>query len=216
MFESSITVANNFTSGANTLDIQGFTTAPETIVCQQLLVKLLAHPWAPVERDEKILLQSLFNGNDNLKLGIPRYLNDQLMGKVLLNNKSNASIKFNNPYELGPPANDVRLMNIPLLTSPPGLLYWNKNTKKWEQVLTTQVNHCIATGKNRFDTKLVRNLTWFVQLQRIMRVVLTNHLSWIDTPVVRGLKIADPLITEYHSNDQFSNGDFNGDRYDVV
>jgi hypothetical protein len=49
-----------------------------------------------------------------------------------------------------------------------------------------------------------------------MRVVLIDHLSWLDTPVVKGLKIADPVVTEYNSNDQFSANDYDGSRYDVI
>jgi hypothetical protein len=49
-----------------------------------------------------------------------------------------------------------------------------------------------------------------------MRVVLTNHLSWINTPVVRGLKIADAKVTEFEGNDQFTEADYDGSRYDVI
>lgn len=78
------------------------------------------------------------------------------------------------------------------------------------------VVYCAELGRLRFDTKLVRNLTWLVQLQRIMRVVLINHLSWINTPVVRGLKIADPKITEFESNEDFDEKDFDGRNYSVL
>ncbi len=78
------------------------------------------------------------------------------------------------------------------------------------------VLYCAELGKARFDTKLSRNLTWLVQLQRIMRVVLIDHLSWLNTPVVRGLKIADPKVTEYDGNDQFDNKDFTGENYSLL
>lgn len=78
------------------------------------------------------------------------------------------------------------------------------------------VVYCAELGRMRFDTKLVRNLTWLVQLQRIMRVVLINHLSWINTPVIRGLKIVDPKVTEYESNDKFDEDDYNGNKYSMV
>jgi hypothetical protein len=103
-----------------------------------------------------------------------------------------------------------------------GLKYYDKANKRWRtkeaagNMPPADVLYCAEIGRARFDTKLVRNLTWLVQLQRIMRVVLINHLSWLDTPVVKGLKIADATITEYNANDAFTDDDFNGSRYDVI
>jgi hypothetical protein len=85
-----------------------------------------------------------------------------------------------------------------------GLQYFDKN--EWKKAQLTNKSdaiYCAEIGRMRFDTKLVRNLTWLVQLQRIMRVVLTNHLSWMNTPVVRGLRIADPKVTVYIANVAF-------------
>jgi hypothetical protein len=78
------------------------------------------------------------------------------------------------------------------------------NAKVMEDVV-----YCAEVGRARFDTKLVRNLTWFVQLQRIMRTVLINHLSWISEPVVKGLKITESKITEYNANDEYNDNDYN-------
>jgi hypothetical protein len=92
----------------------------------------------------------------------------------------------------------------------------NKNAGPQNNMAVGDVLYCAELGKMRFDTKLVRNLTWMVQLQRIMRVVLIDHLSWLNTPVVRGLKIIDPKITEYESNDAFDEKDFTGENYSLL
>jgi hypothetical protein len=103
-----------------------------------------------------------------------------------------------------------------------GLKYWDTNAKTWSvnpsgnNMAIEDVLYCAELGKARFDTKLVRNLTWLVQLQRIMRVVLINHLSWLNTPVVRGLKIADPNVTEYDGNAQYDSKDFTGENYSTL
>jgi hypothetical protein len=91
-----------------------------------------------------------------------------------------------------------------------------KATIPANQMKPANVLYCAELGKMRFDTKLVRNLTWLVQLQRIMHVVLPNHLAWLNTPVVRGLKIADPKITEYNANDAFDERDFTGENYSTL
>lgn len=70
-------------------------------------------------------------------------------------------------------------------------------------------------GRVRFDTKLVRNLTWFVNLQRLIRALAKKHLSFISTPVVRGIKMLDDKVTEYHAHDQFNDRDYDGDDWAV-
>jgi len=84
------------------------------------------------------------------------------------------------------------------------------DNNKWTTVVAdtnhyapSDVQYVAELGKMRFDTKIVRNLTWFAQLQRILRVVLTEHMSYIDSPVVRGMKIADASFTEYQGNDVY-------------
>ena len=114
--------------------------------------------------------------------------------------------------------NTLTLSSDPVSTS--GLKYWDTTRNTWtvantdagnqNNMATGDVLYCAELGKMRFDTRLVRNLVWFVQLQRIMRVVLTDHLKWINTPVVRGLKIADAKITEFNGNDKYTDDDFNG------
>jgi len=98
-----------------------------------------------------------------------------------------------------------------------GKMGWKvKNNNNAANMHEGSVVHCAEIGRLRFDTKFVRNLTWLVQLQRVMRVVLIDHLSWINTPVVKGLKIVDPIITEYEGNDKYEETDFDGSRYNLI
>jgi hypothetical protein len=115
----------------------------------------------------------------------------------------------------------LAIASLPNMT--PGLKIRDKTNKnKWKVVQNgaavprmsaPEVIYCAEIGRARFDTKIVRNLTWFTQLQRVMRVVLTNHLSWINSPVVRGLKIADARMTELHGNDSYDPEAFTGESY---
>jgi hypothetical protein len=221
---------------------------------REVMVKLLTHPYSPLGATAEVtadqyywLIASLFNGNDDLKLGRPRYLSDQLWHKVLL---TSSEQDVDNPSaEAGPAAlearrgvvamdraaiaanlvrrgaNNAQVNRLPV--GGQGLKFWGDrpagagrgwivNPTAANRMPDGTVLYCAELGKVRFDTKLVRNLVWLVQLQRIMRVVLIDHLSWLDTPVVKGLKIADPVVTEYNSNDQFSANDYDGSRYDVI
>lgn len=92
----------------------------------------------------------------------------------------------------------------------------NDNAGNNNNMAVGDVLYCAELGKMRFDTKLVRNLTWMVNLQRIMRVIMVNHLSHLNTPVIRGLKIANPKVTEFEANEKFEESDFNGEDYAAI
>jgi len=66
-----------------------------------------------------------------------------------------------------------------------------------------QIYKKILVSKNELcNVKLIRNLIWVSELQLITRKLLVKYLSWIDTPVVQGLKIANPIITEFVRKDR--------------
>jgi hypothetical protein len=224
---------------------------------RELMVKLLTNPYSVLTGFEYFgKVSSLFNGDDNLRLGRPRYLSDQLWHKALItssaDNVSGQEFKgrFNNvgALEIGPAgyenarkqfainyddnadptisdyhsSDGFNANRFPIATR--GLKIYkdknwrvvNMNNRNDNNMHPADVIYCAELGKLRFDTKLVRNLTWLVNLQRIMRVIMVTHLSQINTPVVRGLKIANPKITEFEGNDKFEEGDYDGTNYDLV
>lgn len=131
--------------------------------------------------------------------------------RIWFNNNRNGNLSYINPGEA----------ILPNVTR--GLKYWNKANKTWTVALVGNDNrpehdmlYLAELGYTRFNTKLVRNLTWLVNLQRTMRVVMINHLSWIDTPVIKGLKVMDPTVTEYNSNDVYQASDFQGTEYSAM
>ena len=58
-------------------------------------------------------------------------------------------------------------------------------------------------GKKRFDTLLVRNLTWFTQLQRVVRWYLTQALRGRPHPLVYNEQVGQVNNTEYYNNQVF-------------
>ena len=252
-------ITNKLSSGNITSDnimIKATNAATST---RELMVKLLTNPYAKITGNEYFdKVSSLFNGNDNLRLGRPRYLSDQLWHKVLITSSADfvddqessegfydvgtlesgpsgyesmrkgRTVNYNEiSGKYNPKINDIMMTvynanELPVATS--GLKIYKNG--KWTVVNTNRVHnanmhpadvlYCAELGKLRFDTKLVRNLTWLVNLQRIMRVIMVTHLSQINTPVVRGLKIANPKITEFDGNEKFEEGDYDGTNYDLV
>jgi hypothetical protein len=63
-------------------------------------------------------------------------------------------------------------------------------------------------GYVRYQTKMVRYLEWFSQLQRVMRLLMRSELEWINDPIVHGHNAINEHVTEYEKNKQYSIGDF--------
>ena len=194
---------------------------------REMLAKLLIHPFVYCYKGATSTRQSeyfthvrgLFNGDDDLQLGRPKYLSDQLWHKVLLSNTIDETNKL-----YGSNGALQRRITAPAVSGHSNTIGLQSRLSKSQK--TRLVNGVIGDandsiymaelGKMRFDTKIVRNLVWFVQLQRVLRVVLISHLSWINTPVVRGLKLIDPKITEYDNDDTYEDDEFSAKNYKLV
>jgi hypothetical protein len=64
------------------------------------------------------------------------------------------------------------------------------------------------TGKERYDTYLIRNIEWCVHLQRCMRLLMKEYLEWVDDPVVTKSYTLAKSITEYKNDIVFDPYDF--------
>ena len=49
-----------------------------------------------------------------------------------------------------------------------------------------------------------------------MKVSMTNYLSHVEAPVITGLDIADPIITEYNEGQRYDERVFQGIRDSVL
>ena len=56
-------------------------------------------------------------------------------------------------------------------------------------------------GYHRFNTKLVRNLVWLTNLQRVIRLELRRQLTWYDTKTVKEHAVTAASITELFGHD---------------
>jgi hypothetical protein len=114
------------------------------------------------------------------------------------------------------------IASSPVVTE--GLKYYGKSAndqkkKVWKTYDTPspsgKVLYCAELGRARFDTKFVRNISWIVSIQLLMRVVMLNHLAWIDTPVVDKIAVLQSEITDYQNNDDYNADDYTGVSYDL-
>ena len=175
-----------------------------------LLLKLLVHPYSVIglkNQEYTLLFTSLCSGNDGLRLGRPRYLSDQILSKVLLSDSFNG---FNDKQPIESGHRSYAAYN--LLSSNVNISN-NKYDKPTKKIAETALAKNIDIGQLRFNTKLVRNLVWLVNLQRIMRVMLITHLDFISTPVISNIQIANPNVTEYEGVEEYDADDYNGKKY---
>ena len=82
-------------------------------------------------------------------------------------------------------------LNLETVVLPPhGVLDWHK------------------MGYYRYQTIIVRYIEWFVQLQRVMRLLMRDQLTWVNDPIVHKSNAISNEITEYESNNKFQLSDF--------
>ena len=73
----------------------------------------------------------------------------------------------------------------------------SKEAAKWTQM-----------GYSRYNTVIVRYIEWFVHLQRVMRLLMRDQLSWVNDPIVHKSNAINQATTEFYSNDKFEISDF--------
>jgi len=69
----------------------------------------------------------------------------------------------------------------------------NGNIKKYE---SEQVRGLREKGRNRFNSVFIRNLFWVTNLQRAIQYKLREDLTYSPSPVISGVPITSPSITE--------------------
>ena len=190
------------------------------------LVDILLNPYdTRNEINYHNTIYKLMVGLDGISSGRPKYLSDQLWNKVLLNTmyrSENYNINDNdighknrtNAFgrQLGENGVGYKNNNIPLMYLRKGA---KVNRKGYSEPVHANLNSANATtGKfndesiARYNTYLVRNIEWFVHLQRCMRILMKEYLEWVDDPVVTKSNAVANAITEYKNDDVFDPDDF--------
>jgi len=162
---------------------------------KESMVVTLLYPHATFNQNNIVNIRRIANGLNSTKLKVPSYINDQLFNKVILMpDLSNKTI-----IKADDKINKMNLI---------------KDNKL--EFLDTNVRNIYSNSLDRFNTKLFRNLFWFAQLQRVMKVSMTSYLSYVDSPVITGLDIADPIVTEFKDHQRYNENVFQGIREDLL
>jgi hypothetical protein len=62
------------------------------------------------------------------------------------------------------------------------------------------LQHLGMEGYMRYQSKIIRWLEWFVQLQRVMRLLMRSQLKWMPDPLVQGSDAISEEVTEFENN----------------
>jgi hypothetical protein len=165
----------------------------------------------------------IMSGTAVNELSRPKYLSDQLWNKVLLNSIYNA------PGDLTAPARYTAIIvnNVPVAISandaaePYMVGYINRvngvsstlsyvNNQR-NVTIVIDAPFAVTSGQEgfiRYQSKLVRWTEWFVQLQRVVRLLMRSQLEWVKDPVVQGSDAISEEVTEYKKTGIFSMGDY--------
>jgi hypothetical protein len=107
-------------------------------------------------------------------------------------------------------------INNPLPNQHTGLTYLTDNQKNkgranYEAVQTHELTNVIAmlqaTGLLRFDTVLIRNLIFLVNLYRVIRLKLRKDLMYDRNIILKSHAIAREDATEHARNDRWTAAD---------
>jgi len=201
------------------------------------LVNVLTNPYGHrADIDYVNTIFKLMIGADGISSGRPKYLSDQLWNKVLLNssqpfnvmansfvNKNTRSIFNTDNNDLSKPDFANNNNANPLVAAfgtnsfnPMGTLTYmsdNNNRKKYGDIKqadsdTTNSHKVAKIGRDRYDTYLIRNIEWFVHLQRSMRLLMKEYLEWVDDPIVTKSNAVANAITDYKNDNVFDPDDF--------
>jgi hypothetical protein len=74
--------------------------------------------------------------------------------------------------------------------------------------IASMVGYWHQTGFHRYQTSLVRYIEWFVHLQRVMRLLMRDQLTWMSDPIVHKSDALHESVTEYESNRKYRIEDF--------
>lgn len=185
----------------------------EATSSKQLLAKILIYPHGPRTKKEYYGYGArIATGDTSVIMGRPKYISDQLWNKALLNQLYILpKDQYNYPDESGPRVSTSQARSLNDENNSPydiNQMQYIKSSTELNIKDSNQRQKLLELGRMRYDTKLVRNLEWFVHLQRFMRQILREKMKLLDSPVSEGHDALSRQITEFKSNQVYNRQEF--------
>lgn len=188
---------------------------------QEAFLSLLYHPYLEINQSYGLsysdmtisyyeYISRIMRGDNNLGLGRPKFLSDQIFNKVLLRSIYPSTYAQD---EAGPIANinilkgyskynSVSMTTMDQFGDSGILTYPYINDKKKFELKSVSFDPEVAMyldfiGKKRFDSTIIRNLFFIVNVLRITRLKLSKDLSTDRNVIVNSHYAVAPNLTEY-------------------
>ena len=207
---------------------------------ENTLVTTLANPYMTLlgfHYFHQDLLGRIMSGGMGIEgFDRPKYLSDQIWNKVALQ-EIHPIGHWENPDASGPfvawhrqlpihetgdgvvPSNEKHWNEV---EDDRSLSYYKNNDTLWAgrgaktelvRVPVKSKDKLQLLGVQRYDTKLVRNIVWLTQLQRIVRWYLRQALHNRSHPLVYNVDVSNEDNTEYYNNQTYDINEFEGPVY---
>jgi hypothetical protein len=176
------------------------TLGDKKITTHDVLAGMCRNPYIRVPRATFYSkLQRLISGKSSIDMyGYPKFISDQLWGKVLL---QHTVIKHRQEHGN---RNDRRIVsdgNSPNTNE----LISNEDGKLKIATLADEGSlYLNELGRMRFDTKFARNLFFLANVQRIMLHKINTELTKVPFPVASGVGITNRDITDYRDGETYN------------
>lgn len=191
-FDKMLTMMFGLDDGS--LPVSGFRRVTSGVIdsAKAALMSLLTDPYRAIDTNEYGIADSqapigrIFRGLTGLGMGRPKFLSDQIYGKVMFQNVFGA---LSDPS--GPVAKNVSYYELVYLDGkdPSDATMKPANVPNREDLA--------KEGKARFDTAIIRSLFFVSNIQRVLRGRLLRELSEYRNVLSRKSNIVNPNVTEY-------------------
>ena len=199
----------------------------ETKSTRQMLLRMLVDPYTQIDalrygsdsRPEGSTgyVHRIFRGDNNLGMGRPKFLSDQVFNKALFGSIYRGAFDEAGPTEGIGMIRGVEAASIAGIAWPLTYIKATNEPQKMETVervtLPAGVKTVLeAAGKARFDTTLVRNLFFIVNIVRLVRLRLNRELTQSRNVIVASHPALAANLTEYGA-DPFTTNETFGENY---
>lgn len=173
---------------------------------RQMLLRLLVNPYLDVSANfygsitrptsaGANFVYKIFRGDNDLGMGRPKFLSDQLFNKALL-----GSVYQTGAGEAGPAASAVLQPATPVLAYLRAEPDAAGNLVQFFPLSTAEAARVNAVAKARFDTDFARNLFFVVNVLRLVRLKLNRELTQNRGVIISTHDAVRPGLTEFGSD----------------
>lgn len=195
--------------GTATTNVAGSTVNELIKSPKELFIALMLDPHRQLDALGERFFEDICRGDDNLQLGRPKFLSDQLFNKVLFGKIYHANNSFDRRYNpsnerggpVGPPNDDyLYQQRLNGRENAPELLSAASSLSSVTVPSNARKVDIDAIGKGRRDTCFIRNLVLMTNAYRSLRLRLRNDLMYNKEVIISSHAVTRDDNTEFRGD----------------